>query len=87
MDGFSPTWLPPIEQFSPWHYFVLRSSHRDPTFHEVPLVTLMNADCFSATDVFLGALEVLPNVTLVGTCSAGGSGRAVETQLRRSDYQ
>ena len=39
------------------------------------IVVLMDSGCFSATDNFLGALKGLPDVTLLGTASGGGSGR------------
>jgi C-terminal processing protease CtpA/Prc len=39
-------------------------------------VVLMDEGSYSATDVFLGAMRHAPNVTLMGTPSAGGSGRA-----------
>jgi C-terminal processing protease CtpA/Prc len=41
----------------------------------------MNEKCFSATDVFLAALKGMPNVTLVGTTSGGGSARAETFRL------
>jgi C-terminal processing protease CtpA/Prc len=34
---------------------------------------LMNAKCFSATDIFLAGLKGMANVTLLGTPSGGGS--------------
>lgn len=36
----------------------------------------MDEGCFSATDIFLGAMKGLPNVTLIGTPSSGGSARS-----------
>ena len=44
----------------------------------------MDAACFSATDVFLSALKGLPNVTLVGEPSCGGSARAQIVELPAS---
>jgi C-terminal processing protease CtpA/Prc len=38
-----------------------------------PVLILMNAKCFSATDVFLSGVKGLPNVTLLGTPTSGGS--------------
>src|SRR5688500_7507027 len=46
-----------------------------------PLVILTSAKCFSATDVFLSALKGLPNVTLVGTPSGGGSANVNTVRL------
>jgi hypothetical protein len=43
-------------------------------FHyDKPVVVLMNSKCFSATDIFVAGLKGLPNVTLMGTPSGGGS--------------
>lgn len=72
---FKPEWTPP-EAFSEWHYLVLDRTG-DPAEYAFggPVVVLVDAGCFSATDVFLGALELLPRVTLVGTPSSGGSAR------------
>ncbi len=39
-----------------------------------PVVVLMNGTCFSATEDFLNMIGQLPNVTLLGDTSAGGSG-------------
>jgi C-terminal processing protease CtpA/Prc len=45
---------------------------------------LLDEACFSATDVFLAAFRGLPRVTLVGTPSGGGSGRARPLVLEHS---
>jgi C-terminal processing protease CtpA/Prc len=45
---------------------------------------LLDAGSFSATDIFLGAMSLAPNVTLMGTPSAGGSGRSRAFVLPRS---
>lgn len=46
-----------------------------------PVAVLLDGRCFSATDVFLGAIERLPNVTLVGTASGGGSVRSEGAEI------
>ena len=38
------------------------------------VAVLMDAGCFSATDIFLCALKEIPGVTLIGMPSSGGSG-------------
>ena len=73
-ESFQPAWAPPAKEFSDWHYFVI-SKGATPTYDK-PVVVLMDAKCFSATDIFLGALKGRPNVTLVGSTSAGGSAYA-----------
>lgn len=81
---FEPEWPLP-EGFSPWHYLVLdRTGHADEYHYSAPVVVLSDAGCFSATDIFLAALTELPNVTLVGLPSSGGSARAVSFELPRT---
>jgi hypothetical protein len=86
--GFGPEWKPPEGQFSAWHYLVLSPRQGGPYYHyDRPVVVLMNSECFSATDVFLGAFKGWRNVTLVGTPSGGGSGRAQGVTLANSRVQ
>ncbi|MDC3251687.1 S41 family peptidase [Planctomycetota bacterium] len=76
LANFKPEWDLP-EGFSPWHALVLgKTDHGDEYFYNSPVVILSDAGCFSATDIFLGALEMLPQVTLLGTASSGGSARS-----------
>lgn len=42
---------------------------------------LQDSGCFSATDVFLAALKMVPGVTLMGEAGGGGSGAAVRHTL------
>jgi hypothetical protein len=82
---FKPEWQPPAGQFSAWHFMALAPRQGGPYYHyDKPVVVLMNAGCFSATDVFLGAFKAWKNVTLVGTPSGGGSGRARSIRLANS---
>lgn len=80
--GFRPEWTPE-SGFSDWHYLVL-SPRPGVRAYEKPVAVLLDGDCFSATDVFLGAFKGWRNVTLVGTRSGGGSGRARGAVLERS---
>lgn len=85
MADFTPTWRPPEEEFSDWHAMVVSpAKHGEPTYLGRPVVVLMDAACFSATDVFLSALGALPNVRLVGAASGGGSARAQVIELPNS---
>ena len=71
---FKPQWSPPLDQFSAWHYMVLSRLDDAGVYHySQPVAVLMNAKCFSATDVFLAGVKGMQNVTLVGTASGGGS--------------
>jgi C-terminal processing protease CtpA/Prc len=45
----------------------------------------MNKLCWSASDVILSSVKGLPNVTLIGEPSVGGSGARIITTLRNSD--
>lgn len=73
---FEPEWKLP-DGFSAWHYLVLdRTGHPDEYCFAKPVAVLCDAECFSATDIFLGAMTELPTVTLVGQASGGGSARA-----------
>jgi hypothetical protein len=83
--GFEPEWELPSSGFSEWHYLVLDRTGDPAEYHyDRPVVLLSNSRCFSATDIFLGALEVLPAVTLVGEASSGGSARSQDFRLAHS---
>jgi hypothetical protein len=85
LRGFRPSWKLPKGRFSPWHFLVLDRSDNDAAFHyDRPVVVLIDRGCFSATDIFAGALQAIDTVTVVGERSAGGSGRARGYQLPNS---
>ena len=72
-EGFVPEW-DEEEGFSEWHYLVLdRTGHADEYFYSKPIVVLSDAGCFSATDIFLGAMAMHPRVTIMGSASSGGA--------------
>lgn len=79
---FKPQWQLPKGQFSEWHYMILRSKAEDNAYYfNKPVVVLMNAKSFSATDIFLAGLKGLKNVTLLGAPSGGGSGNKETIKL------
>lgn len=79
---FQPAWEVPDGRFSDWHYMVLnRDADLDAFHYDKPVVVLMDAKCFSATDIFLAGMKELPRVTLIGEPSGGGSARSVTTRL------
>ena len=81
---FKPEWQVP-DGFSKWHALVLdRTGHPQEFPYTQEVVILSDAGCFSATDIFLGALEIHPRVTLVGTPSSGGSARSQRFTLDHS---
>ncbi|OUU25477.1 MAG: hypothetical protein CBC13_01990 [Planctomycetia bacterium TMED53] len=76
LNSFKPDWKLP-KGFSSWHALVLgKTGHKDEYTYKASVVILSDAGCFSATDIFLGALEILPQVTLMGSASSGGSARS-----------
>jgi hypothetical protein len=82
--AFEPQWRLPENEFSEWCYLVLERERSQAPITAGAVVVLLDGGCFSATDIFLGALAQLPNVTLLGTPSGGGSGRAVGHVLAHS---
>ena len=58
--------------FSPWHYFMVQG---DNSPKKRPIVVLASGNNFSATDIFLAGVKGLPNVTIMGQNSRGGSSR------------
>ena len=80
---FQPDWQLPSGEFSDWHYMVVERKRSMPRYAQ-PVVLLINTGCFSATDVFVGGFAGLPQVTLMGTTTGGGSGRSRTYHLPRS---
>jgi hypothetical protein len=74
-EAFRPEWLPPRDIYSDWHYMVV-SRAQGHAAYDKPVVVLANAGSFSATEVLLAALKGRPRITIVGSPSGGGSGRA-----------
>jgi hypothetical protein len=86
--SFHPEWNLPEGQFSDWHYMVLRRSPGPEIYQfDKPIVVLMNAKCFSATDIFLAGLKGMKNVTLLGSPSGGGSGGSETLNLGSTGIQ
>jgi C-terminal processing protease CtpA/Prc len=83
LAAFKPEWEPPKARFSEWHVLMLPEGAPGDRYGG-KVVILMDDRCFSATDIFLGALKGLPNVTLMGRASGGGSGFAQPFTLPRS---
>ncbi|MFT7465502.1 MAG: hypothetical protein ACI9EF_003871 [Pseudohongiellaceae bacterium] len=88
---FRPRWKLPEGQFSQWHDMVVSPTTSPTTekgsfFYDRPAAVLIDPSCFSATDIFTGAFKGVPNVTLVGTATGGGSGRSRSVRLPRSGH-
>ena len=85
VKGFKLEWKLPAGAFSDWHYLVLENGDNDKAYHyRKPVAVLIDSDCFSATDIFVGAFKGWRGVTLIGRPTAGGSGRAREYMLGNS---
>jgi hypothetical protein len=85
---FQPEWDLPSGQFSAWHYMVLSRLDEPEIYHyEKPVVVLMNAKCFSATDIFLAGLKGMKRVTLLGTPSGGGSAFTQDVVLGATPFR
>ncbi|MCH2162571.1 MAG: S41 family peptidase, partial [Phycisphaerales bacterium] len=86
-EDFQPEW-DPGEGFSDWHYLVLdRSDDPAEFFYDKPVIILSDPVCFSATDIFLGALADRPRITLMGKASGGGSARSQGFTLSNSGVE
>ena len=79
-ERFEPAWTPEDGSFSDWHYMVVSPSERSPQ-NPRPVVVLIDDGCFSATDIFAAAMGELPNVTLMGQATSGGSARSIGYDL------
>ncbi|MCK5148589.1 hypothetical protein KAR48_17680 [bacterium] len=86
MEIFTPQWIAPEGKFSDWHFVLLSKWQDDERYHyDKPVIILCNTSCFSATDIFLGALKGWrDNIKLAGVPSGGGSARSQRFQLAHS---
>lgn len=70
-QGFKPEWKFDKTKFSKWHYSVVSPNNKH---YGKPVMLLMDANNFSASDIFLAAFKGSENIKLVGSKSGGGSG-------------
>ena len=77
LAAFKPLWDYSVDSFLPQRFgAVLLPAEASRHMSDRPVVVLMDEGSFSATDIFLGAMSLAPNVTLMGVPSGGGSGRS-----------
>ncbi len=83
MEHFEPEWDLPAGEFSDWYASIVSPAGDGVGVRYVDkhVVVLSDAKSFSACDVFLSAVQHLPNVTIVGEPSGGGSGAARQLEL------
>ena len=86
LKTFKPSFPVDPKLFSEWHVALVYEPS-DGRLYGGPIAVLIDERCFSATDIFVGALELLPNVTLIGTTTGGGSGRAEVLRLAHSGVE
>ena len=80
--AFAPRWRGTDAHFGPWCYMLLRPADNPEAYaYGKPVVVLMDAGCFSATDIFLEGLRGLDGVVLMGAASSGGSARSMRVGL------
>ena len=83
---FKPEWQLPAGQFSDWHFLALTRLADPEIYHyDKQVIVLLNAQCFSATDIFLAGLKGMKNVLLLGTPSSGGSAYGQTITLGATD--
>lgn len=70
---------PDHNDFTDWSDIKLQPSEGESYNKQV--VVLSNRRCYSSTEWFLGNMDLLPNVTIVGDTSGGGSGSPMQRQL------
>lgn len=83
LANFKPSFNLPAGQFSEWHFMLLQQENFH-FYYDKPVIVLSDETCLSATDGFLAAFAELPNVTLMGVASRGGSGSSRTAALPRS---
>lgn len=85
---FKPSWKLPKGKFSPYYFLVLDKQQNPAAYqYKKKVIVLIDRGCFSATDIFTGAMQAIPGVTLVGEATAGGSGRARSYVLPNSSIR
>ena len=82
---FDPEWRPPGLGFSAWHCMVLSPLKGEHYYrYDKPVVILTDAGSSGAADVLAGAFKGRKNVTLIGTATAGATGRSEAVRLANS---
>ena len=82
---FEPEWKPPGPDFSAWHCLVATPRDKPPFYlYDKPVVVLSDAGSSGAADLLLSALKGRKNVALMGTPSAGATGRSEAVRLANS---
>ena len=82
---FEPEWKPPALDFAAWHCLVLSPRNGGPYYrYDKPVAVLADAGATGAAEMLLAAFMGRKNVTLIGTPSAGATGRSEAVRLVNS---
>jgi C-terminal processing protease CtpA/Prc len=85
LAAFKPSWDYRAEGFLPTVLgAVLLPAPRESRIKGKRVAVLIDEGCFSSCDIFAGAIRLAPDVTLIGTTTAGGSGRSRDFVLPNS---
>jgi hypothetical protein len=85
LAAFKPSWDYRKEGFLPTVLgAVLTPAPSERRIRRKPVAVLIDEGCFSSCDIFAGAIRLAPGVTLIGTTTAGGSGRSRDFVLSNS---
>jgi C-terminal processing protease CtpA/Prc len=87
LQNFTPEFALDPKRFTPLHAMVVSPAPKGAWRFTKPVAVLIDSRCFSATDIFLGALELLDQVRLYGTPTGGGSGRARRYTLKHTGLE
>ncbi|MEH0153379.1 S41 family peptidase [Limibacter armeniacum] len=66
--------------FSPWINYRIEPENNTTAFQQ-PVMVLTNRHCFSACEWFVMSASALPQVTVIGDTTGGGSGRPILREL------
>ncbi len=84
---FIPQFRTPNEDFSVYHYLLLRPDHPKRYHYDKPVIVLVDSGCFSASDIFAAGIQQAPKVQLLGVTTGGGSGFSEDYELPHSEIE
>ena len=83
--NFNPSDMLEDKEYSEYHYMIARPNESEKVFYyDKPVIVLIDAGCFSASDIFAAGMRQGDNVRLLGVTTGGGSGFAKSRELPNS---
>ncbi len=70
---------PDHDDFTPWYDSYIAPADAD--IYQKPVIILTNRRCYSATELFILKMRILPNVTIIGDVSGGLVGSPIFREL------